>query len=79
MTTAKVFKNGQSQAVRIPKEFRFTDDEVGIVQMGIGLFLFPKNSSWETFLNAEPVSEDFAETVMAARKEDVNLGREIAL
>ncbi len=28
MATAKLFKNGQSQAVRLPKEFRFEGDEV---------------------------------------------------
>lgn len=30
MKTAKIFKNGQSQAVRLPKEFRFNDSEVFI-------------------------------------------------
>ena len=34
MTTAKVFKSGNSQAVRLPKEFRFTSDEVEIFRRG---------------------------------------------
>jgi antitoxin VapB len=34
MTTAKVFKSGNSQAVRLPKEFRFASDEVEIFRRG---------------------------------------------
>ena len=34
MKTARVFKNGQSQAVRLPKEFRFAGDEVYIKKLG---------------------------------------------
>jgi len=50
MDTAKLFLNGQSQAVRLPKEFRFTDDEVYIKKVGHVVMLFPKNRVWETFL-----------------------------
>jgi antitoxin VapB len=46
-TTAKIFKNGASQAVRLPKEFRFDTDEVCIKRVGAAVVLFPKNSGWD--------------------------------
>jgi antitoxin VapB len=49
-STAKVFKNGQSQAVRLPKEFRFDTDEVFISREGDKVILFPKHKiTWEEF------------------------------
>jgi antitoxin VapB len=39
MATARVFKSGNSQAVRLPKEFRFDVDEVEIIQQGNTLIL----------------------------------------
>jgi antitoxin VapB len=58
--TAKVFKNGASQAVRLPKEFRFDTDEVCIKRVGSAVVLFPKNSGWD-FLSqiAGKASPDF--------------------
>lgn len=41
MQTAKVFTSGNSQAVRLPKDFRFDDDEVGIKRVGHVVMLFP--------------------------------------
>jgi len=46
MKTAKLFKNGQSQAVRLPKEFRMTGDEVYIKKQGEIIILLPKENSW---------------------------------
>ncbi len=46
MKTAKLFKSGGSQAVRLPKEYRFRGNEVIVERMGNGLFLRPKS---ETF------------------------------
>jgi antitoxin VapB len=46
MSTAKVFKSGNSQAVRIPKEFQLTSDEVEIRRRGDALVLRPKPNSW---------------------------------
>jgi antitoxin VapB len=45
--TAKVFKNGASQAVRLPREFRFDADEVGIRRIGSAILLFPKDAAWD--------------------------------
>lgn len=42
MQTAKVFKNGNSQAVRLPKGFRVEGDEVVIKKMGDTIMLMPK-------------------------------------
>jgi antitoxin VapB len=46
MKTARVFKSGNSQAVRIPKEFHLEDDEVEIRRKGDALILLPKKRSW---------------------------------
>ena len=51
METAKVFENGRSQAVRLPKKFRFKSDEVVIQQLGEAVILVPKESVWQTFLD----------------------------
>jgi antitoxin VapB len=40
-TTAKLFMHGRSQAVRLPKEFRFSGDEVRIKRVGQGVLLEP--------------------------------------
>ena len=41
MTTAKLFANGRSQAVRLPREFRFVGREVRIRRFGLGVLLEP--------------------------------------
>lgn len=50
METAKIFENGRSQAVRLPKKFRFSEDEVYIQDLGKAVLLVPKNEVWQTFL-----------------------------
>ena len=42
MQTARLFTNGNSQAVRLPKEFRFEGDEVVIKKVGNAVILLPK-------------------------------------
>jgi len=74
METAKLFANGQSQAVRLPKEYRFSGDEVYIRKIGNTVMLFPKESAWETFLNGlNSFTDDF---LAGERKEDVQAPRE---
>lgn len=41
MYTAKIFKNGQSQDVRLPKEYRFKTKEVSVIPLGNGIVLQP--------------------------------------
>ena len=55
MDTAKIFQTGRSQAVRLPKEFRFNGKEVVIKRVGEGVLLMPIENPWqliETALNA---------------------------
>ena len=47
MATAKLFKTGRSQAVRLPKEFRFEGDEVRIRRVGNGVLLEPMTTDLE--------------------------------
>lgn len=49
METAKIFQNGRSQAVRLPKEFRFEGKEVYIHREGSKVILSEKPNSWEDF------------------------------
>ena len=60
MMTAKVFENGRSQAVRLPKECRFDTDEVAVNKIGDLVILVPKTNKWVPFIQAtEMFSEDF--------------------
>lgn len=52
MDTAKLFQNGKSQAVRLPKEFRFGSDRVYIKRVGNAVVLLPYKSSWDTLLES---------------------------
>ena len=52
MKTAKLFKNGESQAVRLPKEFRFEGDEVLIKRAGNAVVLLPKKQSWDSLVDS---------------------------
>ena len=60
MMTAKIFENGRSQAVRLPKEYRFNQDEVAINKVGDIVFLVPKENKWAGFLESfKFFTEDF--------------------
>jgi len=48
MKTAKIFRNGQSQAVRLPKEFRFQEDYVFVKKSGNVVLLIPARDSWNS-------------------------------
>ena len=63
MMTAKVFENGRSQAVRLPKEYRFNTDEVAVNRIGDVVLLMPKNSKWDSFMQAIDIfSDDFMQS-----------------
>ena len=60
MKTAKIFRSGNSQAVRIPKEFQMEGDEVEILKEGNSLILRPKKKSWTSLVESlEKFTEDF--------------------
>jgi len=52
MDTAKLFKSGNSQAVRLPKEYRFTGTEVVIKRLGNAVVLLPKDDPWQVLFDA---------------------------
>ncbi len=51
--TARVFKNGQSQAIRLPKAFRFSSKEVFIRREGEDVIISPKPDSWEDYFSSD--------------------------
>jgi antitoxin VapB len=58
--TTKLFKNGQSQAVRIPKPFQFVGiDEVLIRRQGNAVIITPKRKSWVSFADMDEADADF--------------------
>jgi len=60
MQTARLFANGRSQAVRLPKEYQFDGDNVYIQKVGDAVFLFPVDKEWEIFLHGlNSFSDDF--------------------
>jgi antitoxin VapB len=70
--TAKVFKTGRSQAVRIPKQFRFATDEVLIERNGDSVILTPRPRSWkEYFASAPRLPSDFPKRLRDKRPEKV--------
>ena len=52
MNTAKLFQTGRSQAVRLPKEFRFEGKEVYIKRVGNGVLLLPKENPWQSLFES---------------------------
>jgi antitoxin VapB len=60
LDTAKVFTNGHSQAIRLPKEYRVPDSEVFVKKYEDMVLLIPKNSVWSTFMSGlDGFSDDF--------------------
>ncbi|MBR3251255.1 MAG: antitoxin [Erysipelotrichaceae bacterium] len=60
METAKLFTNGGSQAVRLPKNCRFDDEEVYVNKIGNAVILLPKNDPWSSaVMGLSMFSDDF--------------------
>jgi len=71
MKEARIFKNGQSQAVRLPKEFRFDGDSVLINKVGDCVILLPKDNPWKTMIDAcGKFSDDFMSTRDQGEQQD---------
>lgn len=71
MKTAKLFQNGQSQAVRLPKEFRFEGDEVFIKKVGNATVLLPIQDPWQPLLDSlNKFSPDFMEDRQQPTQQD---------
>jgi antitoxin VapB len=60
MNTARLFINGRSQAVRLPKEYRFEGDEVFITKVGEMVILYPRRKGWDLLARGiERFTDDF--------------------
>lgn len=73
MKTAKLFRNGRSQAVRLPKEFRFSGTEVFVKRVGNAVMLIPVQDSWQTLFDS---LDQFSEDFMDSRDQPVHQVRE---
>ena len=56
--TANVFMTNRSQAVRLPKEYQFSTDEVFIRKEGDEVILSPRPRDWSAYLESAPVASD---------------------
>ena len=60
MKTARIFSNGRSQAVRLPKEYRFDSDDVFIKKFNNIIMLIPKNDPWAPLVDSlDKFSDDY--------------------
>ncbi len=60
MKTAKLFRNGRSQAVRLPREFRFEGEHVFLKKAGGGVLLLPARRAWDSLIESlDHFSGDF--------------------
>ena len=60
MKTAKLFTNGRSQAVRLPKEYRFSGSDVYIRSFEGVVMLIPRKHPWASLINSlDKFSDDF--------------------
>ena len=60
METAKVFNNGGSQAIRLPKDRRFSESEVLVNRIGNVVILFPREDRWQNLLTSlDLFTDDF--------------------
>lgn len=76
--SAKVFMTGKSQAVRLPKKYRFPEgcDEVSIRRVGGAMILTPRYKTWDELLaQMGPGDDEFVDAVISAKRED--LGKDL--
>jgi antitoxin VapB len=63
MQTARIFINGRSQAVRLPKNFRFSGNDVFIKKIGKMVVLLPKDDPWSFLVDSlDKFTDDFMES-----------------
>lgn len=73
MDTAKVFVNGRSQAVRLPKEYRFDESDVFIKKIDDVVMLIPRDKVWKTFKNS---FSKFSNDLLLEREDELPQGRD---
>ncbi len=63
MDKARLFTNGGSQAVRLPKEYRFEGTEVFIKKVGRAIVLIPYHEPWQLLIDSlDEFPDDFMDT-----------------
>lgn len=68
MESAKIFMNGRSEAVRLPKNCRFGSNEVYIKKIGELVVLIPKDKIWDVFVKS---LDDFTDDFLTTRPDDI--------
>ncbi|MGV6988990.1 antitoxin [Testudinibacter sp. P80/BLE/0925] len=70
---AKIFTSGRSQAVRLPKKYRFNSEEVAIRHFGNGVLLLPTDNPW---LLMQEALDEFEPGFLLERAEQTEVERE---
>jgi antitoxin VapB len=73
MITGKTFQSGRSQAIRLPKEYRFADEEIVMNKIDDVLMVVPRSKVWEVF---ERSLGKFTDDFMDSRGQDIPDSRE---
>ena len=74
MQSAKLFINGRSQAVRLPKEYKFKGENVYIHKLGEAVILVPYDKEWEVFMHG--INSFSADFMSEGRSQGSNQERE---
>jgi antitoxin VapB len=74
MDTAKLFASGRSQAVRLPKAYRFEGDEVIVKRFGNGVLLLPKTDPWRLL---EEALDEFEPDFRLERSQPAEQARDV--
>jgi antitoxin VapB len=72
MTTAKIIKNGGSQAVRLPREYRLKGREAFVKRVPEGILLMEKEDLWSAF---EQCLKEFPADFLTRRRKPLNQKR----
>jgi antitoxin VapB len=73
MQTAKIFINGRSQAVRLPKDLRFSGKDIFIKKIGKIVVLLPKDDPWSSLVHS---LDQFTDDFMDSRDQPIQDSRE---
>lgn len=73
MEHAKIFQSGRSQAIRLPKAFRFQGEEVAIKRLGNGVLLLPIHQPWQML---EEALQEFESGFQLEREAQIDQERE---
>ncbi len=74
METAKIFTNGRSQAIRLPKKYRFEGKEVFIKKEGNAIILIPQENPWSDMIKSLDL---FTDDFMSDRDQPLVENREV--